>query len=83
MWGDLAGLGTNSIHTIIGSIGDIHRVFLTLLSWITISGPHGLSTVEAFLMLPDIKTSQELRMLSTITLNCQVTMIVRNSGSQF
>ena len=28
------------------------------------------------------KTSQELRMLSSDTLNCQVTMIVMNSGSQ-
>ena len=29
------------------------------------------------------KTSQELRMLSSVTLNCQVTKIVMNSGSQF
>ena len=28
------------------------------------------------------KTSQELRMLSSVTINCQVTMIVMNSGSQ-
>ena len=28
------------------------------------------------------KTSQELRMLSSVTLNCQVTQIVMNSGSQ-
>ena len=28
------------------------------------------------------KTSQELRMLSSVTLNCQVTKIVINSGSQ-
>ena len=31
---------------------------------------------------PDKKTSQELRMLSTVTLNCHVTKIVMNSGSQ-
>ena len=30
----------------------------------------------------DIKTSQELRMLSSVTINCQVTKIVMNSGSQ-
>ena len=30
-----------------------------------------------------IKTSQELRMLSSVTLNCQVTKIVMDSGSQF
>ena len=30
----------------------------------------------------NLKTSQELRMLSSVTLNCQVTMIVANSGSQ-
>ena len=29
-----------------------------------------------------IKTSQELRMLSSVTINCQVTNIVMNSGSQ-
>ena len=28
------------------------------------------------------KTSQELRMLSSVTTNCQVTKIVRNPGSQ-
>ena len=28
------------------------------------------------------KTSQELRMLSNVTLNCQVAKIVMNSGSQ-
>ena len=28
------------------------------------------------------KTSQELRMLSSVTLDCQVTKIVMNSGSQ-
>ena len=30
-----------------------------------------------------LKTSQELRMLSSVTINCQVTMIVLKSGSQF
>ena len=30
----------------------------------------------------DDKTSQELRMLSSVTLNCQVAKIVMNSGSQ-
>ena len=29
------------------------------------------------------KTLQELRMLSSVTLNCQVTNIIMNSGSQF
>ena len=29
-----------------------------------------------------LKTSQELRMLSSVTINCQVTMIVMNPGSQ-
>ena len=29
-----------------------------------------------------LKTSQELRMLSSVTLNCQVTKIVMDSGSQ-
>ena len=30
-----------------------------------------------------LKTSQELRMLSSVTLDCQVTKIVIDSGSQF
>ena len=29
-----------------------------------------------------IKTSQELRILSTVTLDCQATKIVMNTGSQ-
>ena len=29
------------------------------------------------------KTSQELRILSSVTINCQVTKIVINPGSQF
>ena len=29
-----------------------------------------------------METSQELRMLSSVTINCQVTKIVMNSGSQ-
>ena len=29
-----------------------------------------------------VKTSQELRMLSSLTINCQITKIVMNSGSQ-
>ena len=31
---------------------------------------------------PSVQTSQELRMLSSITLNCQVTKIVMDLGSQ-
>ena len=30
----------------------------------------------------NIETSQELRMLSSVTINCQITKIVMNSGSQ-
>ena len=32
--------------------------------------------------VPPNKTSQELRMLSSVTINCQITSIVMNSGSQ-
>ena len=38
-------------------------------------------TFQTFDQIYD-KTSQELRMLSTVTLNCQVTKIVTNSDSQ-
>ena len=42
--------------------------------------------LQRTLLSPDlivIKTSQELRMLSSVTINCQVTKIVMNSGFQF
>ena len=41
-------------------------------------GKHLLTSVDSYLK----KTSQELRMLSSVTINCQVTKIVMNSGSQ-
>ena len=39
-------------------------------------------TWELYCGLHRKQTSQELRMLSSVTINCQVTMIVMNSGSQ-
>ena len=33
-------------------------------------------------LVVNIQTSQELRMLSSVTINCQITKIVMNSGSQ-
>ena len=38
--------------------------------------------LEAGKLENNLKTLQELRMLSSVTLNCQVTKIVMNSGSQ-
>ena len=38
--------------------------------------------LEAELKLMEYKTSQELRMPSSVTINCQITKIVMNSGSQ-
>ena len=32
--------------------------------------------------IKSVQTSQELRMLSSVTINCQITKIVMNSGSQ-
>ena len=40
-----------------------------------------MATLLGLNKLP-IKTSQELRMLSSVTINCQVTKIVINPGSQ-
>ena len=51
-------------------------------------GPTGryLASPDALELLlvtkADIQTSQELRMLSSVTINCQITKIVMNSGSQ-
>ena len=41
-----------------------------------------LDGTEDFKNTIDNKTSQELRMLSSVTINCQITKIVMNSGSQ-
>ena len=49
-------------------------------------GPDPTITAAVFKKVMDLKkaekTSQELRMLSSVTINCQVTKIVMNSGSQ-
>ena len=37
---------------------------------------------DIYIPNPSDKTSQELRMLSSVTINCQVPKIVMNSGSQ-
>ena len=37
---------------------------------------------QSYVGHPIPKTSQELRMLSSVTINCQITKIVMNSGSQ-
>ena len=50
------------------------------MDWIGLDGSLGL--VEYRAPYGANKTSQELRMLSTVTLNCQVTMIVANLVSQ-
>ena len=39
-------------------------------------------TLNADITVTVTKTSQELRMLSSVTLNCQVTKIVMDSSSQ-
>ena len=40
------------------------------------------SKIEFFLFHVPNKTSQELRMLSSVTINCQITKMFINSGSQ-
>ena len=41
-----------------------------------------IQTISYMRVLQYMKTSQELRMLSSVTINCQTTKIVMNSGSQ-
>ena len=41
-----------------------------------------VSDMMADMVAANNKTSQELRMLSSVTINCQITKIVMNSGSQ-
>ena len=52
---------------------------------VTVGGPIMSVSADTDLLLREaflFKTSQELRMLSTVTLDCQVTKIVMNLGSQ-
>ena len=44
--------------------------------------PTQLICIWIFICQHTKKTSQELRMLSSVTINCQITKIVMNSGSQ-
>ena len=43
---------------------------------------HGKKLLILSKIVEILKTSQELRMLSSVTINCQVTKIVMNLGSQ-
>ena len=54
----------------------VHLMFATLLGKVCT-----FEKVKAIVLLIT-KTSQELRMLSSVTINCQITKIVMNSGSQ-
>ena len=42
----------------------------------------GANSLKDLMFHSIVKTSQELRMLSSVTLNCQATKIVMDSGSQ-
>ena len=52
--------------------------FASKILWVVVSEKKG----EQMSFREGIKTSQELRMLSSVTLDWQVTKIVMNSGSQ-
>ena len=43
---------------------------------------HHNQNIQKIITLSKKKTSQELRMLSSVTINCQITKIVMKSGSQ-
>ena len=56
---------------------------LTTFTWFTIFTGFTVPRGPSYYILCDFtKTSQELRMLSSVTINCQMTKIVMNSGSQ-
>ena len=50
--------------------------------YVNVETPNIGFTYFNFLGGYQLKTSQELRMLSSVTINCQITKIVMNSGSQ-
>ena len=69
-------IGVYALSTRIYNFTKFPATWLTLKVWLTHS--------EHFLFFnPSLtKTSQELRMLSSVTINCQITKIVMVSGSQ-
>ena len=56
----------------------MYRGFQILLNHLVIK----FSIMDPVILSDFNKTSQELRMLSSVTINCQVTKIVINPGSQ-
>ena len=84
------GVGGDGVVSVDGVDGGDHP-----LSWPVVDNAAGGKRTKAqkvstanhsFLSSTDLasltKTSQELRMLSSVTLNCQVTKIVKKSSSQ-
>ena len=62
---------------------DLFWKFMTEISvYIIQTSLHQILRSENPARLVIYKTSQELRMLSSVTINCQITKIVMNSGSQ-
>ena len=66
-----------SMTMVTGTSGDVASLW-HLLCWLHCSIYTLSNGIAAFIF----QTSQELRMLSSVTINCQVTKIVMNSGSQ-
>ena len=69
------------------STGAIARdIIIIRKSVLTIAGCHNSQCVVELNFSQksphSLKTLQELRMLSSVTINCQITKIVMNSGSQ-
>ena len=65
----------------IGAIAAVAEIAFDEQSWVAL-----IVLLVTAVQVRDItnitKTSQELRMLSSVTINCQITKIVMNSGSQ-
>ena len=53
------------------------HIFLLLIEIL-----HKITSLNNLVVVMVYKTSQELRMLSSVAINCQITKIVMNSGSQ-
>ena len=61
---------------------DFHNFAMLKTPSALVDHPTQLICIWIFICQHTKKTSQELRMLSSVTINCQVTKIVMNPGSQ-
>ena len=77
--GNLCGGGG---HSSFDSTSSSPLLFISTFCWSSSLLLFILTNLRSTNLASSFQTSQELRMLSSVTINCQITKIVMNSGSQ-